>query len=64
MLVKDSLSESYSISIADAEVEGIMWVQFVGIDGSEDFRGVWGHAPLGNFWLLGPLRLILTQSGW
>ena len=36
ILVKDSLSESYSISIVDAEVEGIMWVQFVGKDGSED----------------------------
>ena len=26
-------------------------------------RGVWGHAPPANFWLLGPLRLILMQSG-
>ena len=24
-------------------------------------RGVWGHAPPGNVWILGPLRLILMQ---
>ena len=30
---------------------------------SAPFRGVWGHAPPGNFLRLGPLRLILMQSG-
>ena len=25
-------------------------------------RGVWGHAPPENFWILGVVRLILVQS--
>ena len=27
-------------------------------------RGVWGHAPPGNFWLFRALRLLLVQSHW
>ena len=30
---------------------------------SAPFRGVWGHAPPEKIWFVGPLRLILIQSG-
>ena len=50
VLIKHSLSERYSISIAqpDADIEGILWVQFTGIDGSEDFSIVVCYLPPAN----------------
>ena len=48
VLIKHSLSECYSISIADADIEGILWLQFTGIDGSENFSIVVCYLPPAN----------------
>ena len=38
ILIRDSLADNYSVSVLDSDAEGILWVQFTGINHlSEDF---------------------------
>ena len=37
ILIRNSLADDYSISVLDTDAEGILWVQFIGVNHSEDF---------------------------